>query len=153
MTSPRLALQALSVGLALLCVTPAFAEIYKWTDENGNVVFSEKPPPDGKAEALKPRVGRASPPAAASGPAAAAEPQSDITDASHGQAPEKLTPEQIARKRQNCENAKSQLADMQSARANRLQYVNEQGERAFLTPEQREERTRKAREAIKEYCS
>jgi hypothetical protein len=39
---------------------PAFAEVYKWTDENGNVHFGSQPPP-GKKEEVKIRDTRSSP--------------------------------------------------------------------------------------------
>jgi len=38
------------LGLVLLATQPALAQLYKWTDENGKVHFSDKPPPKGKAE-------------------------------------------------------------------------------------------------------
>jgi len=34
----------------------AFAEIYKWTDENGTVHFASKPPPQLKAEKVNVQV-------------------------------------------------------------------------------------------------
>jgi hypothetical protein len=41
---------------ALVLITnPASAKIYKWVDENGNVQFSQSPPPKGKAVEVKPR--------------------------------------------------------------------------------------------------
>lgn len=30
------------------------AKVYRWTDENGQTVYSQSPPPDGKAEEIKP---------------------------------------------------------------------------------------------------
>ena len=38
------------LGLVLLAVQPALAQLYKWTDENGKVHFSDKPPPKSKGE-------------------------------------------------------------------------------------------------------
>lgn len=140
---------AVFAAATLLLAAPAGAQVYKWTDENGNVVFSEKPPPGKEAETVTPRVSRPGSPSVASGSAPAG---GGEAEAKSGQETE-LTPEQKARKKQNCENAKSQLADMQSDRANRLQYVTETGERAFITPEQRDERMNKAREAIQKFCS
>ncbi|UJJ30099.1 DUF4124 domain-containing protein [Halopseudomonas maritima] len=33
---------------ALLCTTPAWADVYTWTDANGNTVYSDKPNPNAK---------------------------------------------------------------------------------------------------------
>ncbi len=38
------------LGLALLATQPALAQLYKWTDDNGKVHFSDKPPPKSKGE-------------------------------------------------------------------------------------------------------
>lgn len=40
---------------AALCCAPALqaAKLYKWVDEQGNVTYSEKKPPDGKAETIR----------------------------------------------------------------------------------------------------
>lgn len=38
------------LGLVLLAVQPALAQLYKWTDENGKVHFSDKPPPKSEGE-------------------------------------------------------------------------------------------------------
>ncbi|MCP4875949.1 MAG: trypsin-like serine protease [Gammaproteobacteria bacterium] len=46
---PRLTCFSL-LGLVLLTVQPALAQLYKWTDEKGKVHFSDKPPPKSKGE-------------------------------------------------------------------------------------------------------
>ena len=38
------------LGLALLALQPAQAQLYKWTDENGKVHFTDKPPKQLKKE-------------------------------------------------------------------------------------------------------
>lgn len=38
------------LGLALLATQSALAQLYKWTDDNGKVHFSDKPPPKSKGE-------------------------------------------------------------------------------------------------------
>lgn len=40
---------------------PAAAALYKWTDANGRVVYSDQPPADQKAETLKPSVAPSDP--------------------------------------------------------------------------------------------
>ena len=39
--------------IALLLSAPSFAELYKWTDENGEIIYSDEPPPQG-AETIDP---------------------------------------------------------------------------------------------------
>ena len=57
---------------------------------------------------------------------------------------EELTPEQRAKKIQNCTNAQKQIADMTADRNMRLQYTNEKGELAFITPELQQARLSEA---------
>ena len=33
---------------ALLCASPVWADVYTWTDANGNTVYSDKPNPNAK---------------------------------------------------------------------------------------------------------
>lgn len=64
----------IALGLALACAGGAAAAPYKWVDKDGNVHYSDKPPPSGvKAEQveLKPLTEVNSPPPAASSDAAA----------------------------------------------------------------------------------
>ncbi len=42
-------LTVLAIALAL---SPAFAEIYKWTDESGRVVFGDRPPEDSSVQSV-----------------------------------------------------------------------------------------------------
>jgi glutaredoxin len=66
------------VGLCLLAATAASAEIYRWTDSDGRIHYSDKPPADRKVQQVKIRVQSISGPAvvtqarAAPAPSAAA---------------------------------------------------------------------------------
>lgn len=51
----------IATGLAILAQS-ASAQIYRWTDENGKVIFSDSPPPKGKVETVK---GKPTPPSEA----------------------------------------------------------------------------------------
>jgi glutaredoxin len=46
-------IRAALLAIAFASAPPAFAEIYKWTDSNGKVHFSDRAPPDAKAQKLK----------------------------------------------------------------------------------------------------
>ena len=134
----------LTLTALLIPIAPRAAEVYKSVDADGNVVFSQQPPKDSKAEVVTPRYAKQPVPAAATptpagGSAAPA-------------APVVLTAAQKANKQQNCDTATQQLKDLRSPRANRLQYVNEKQERSFLTPEQSANRIKDAEDKIKQYC-
>ena len=64
------------LGLAALAALPAFAQLYKWTDDKGVIHYSDKAPPKGTAKAVETRINSYSGPATVSttgAPAAAAQ--------------------------------------------------------------------------------
>lgn len=145
-------MRALSLPALLvlaLCAAPVCAEVYKSVDENGNVVFSQTPPKDGKAEVIKPRYAKQ--PAASAPMAAPIVPPSGQAEKKKEAAPE-LTPEQIAAKQKNCDLANQKLKELRGPRPNRLQYVNENQELAFLTPELVEQRIKEAEAIVARDC-
>lgn len=145
-------MRALSLATLLalpLCALPVCAEVYKSVDENGNVVFSQTPPKDGKAEVIKPRYAKQ--PAASAPMTAPIVPPSGAAEKKK-EAPPELTPEQLAAKRKNCDLANQKLKELRGPRPNRLQYVNENQELAFLTPELVEQRIKEAETIIARDC-
>src|SRR5450432_1090968 len=53
---------AAGLGAALaLAATASHAILYKWTDENGRVVYGDQPPPGAKPEKLNTGIGPADP--------------------------------------------------------------------------------------------
>ncbi len=152
--------RALVLGSLLLSAS-SHAEIYKSVDQDGNVVFSQKPPAGVQSETVKPRYAkRPSKPAgsgatvggaeaATNAPDAAAEPG---TPAASPAPPTELTPEQKANKAKNCANARGQLKQLQGPRANRLQYLNEKNERAFYSEDERAAKIKETEKAAKKYC-
>jgi hypothetical protein len=38
--------------------SPAFSEVYQWTDENGNTIYSDSPPPGVNSKLKKLRIDR-----------------------------------------------------------------------------------------------
>jgi hypothetical protein len=147
-------------GAALLTVlavsaSVATAEVYKSVDENGRVVFSQKPPQGTKSEVIKPRYSKP-PTAPAGGPAPFVPPAQPggmpNATGDAGKAKE-LTPEQKEAKQKNCETARERLAQLQGPRSNRLQYTNDQGERAYFTPEDLEKHITDAQAKIAENCA
>ena len=140
--------------LVALLTTTAMAEVYKSVDENGNVVFSQKAPKDTKSEVIKPRFSKPPTPAAGAGPFVPPTQPGALPSATAAPpaAPE-LTPEQIAAKQKNCDTAHQRLKELQGPRANRLQYVNDQQELAFLTPELLAGRIKEAQDVVAKNCA
>jgi hypothetical protein len=67
----------------------------------------------------------------------------------------KPTKEQLAKMKELCTQAKAsaaQLSGENGERTNRLQYVDKNGERAFLTEDQIQERLKDMKQKIKDYC-
>ena len=126
--------------------------IYKWTDDEGNVHYSSSPPPDQQAETVKP------PPATDSEAAQKSlqksrdilqPPEEKNKDSEKKKAAAEAEPDPAAKKKR-CEAARKALEQLRTA--NRLQYINEDGERAYMTPEQRAEREKKAQEMVEKNC-
>src|SRR5262245_35923090 len=61
-------MRAMTFKLPLLCaaallLSPAFAQLYKWTDDKGVIHYSDKAPPKGNAKAVEVKVNSYSGPA------------------------------------------------------------------------------------------
>ena len=140
--------------LALLSTTAAVAEIYKSVDENGNAVFSQKAPRDAKSEVIKPRFSKPpTPPAGAAPFVPPTQPGALPSATDAAPATPELTPEQRAAQHKNCDDAHARLKELQGPRANRLQYVNDQQELAFLTPELLATRIKEAQDIAAKNCA
>lgn len=140
----RLALhfsRALPLAASLILATaPAAAELYKWTDAEGKVHFSDQPPPpEVKAPVtVKPR--RPGAPAASATPAATGAPtyveqeaefrKRQVETAEKAKA-EKQAADEAAEKQRNCEQARARVASLEVG--GRITRTNAAGEQIFLT--------------------
>lgn len=165
-THPRgrllLTLSAMLITSLLLLSSQADAGLYKYRDENGNVVYSQTPPPEGDYEYMKtpetPRSVREAQrraPAATPGPPGTpgtpqATPQDPLTDPAASDDP--TVQAELARaqeiRRQNCERAKKNLEVYTVFRRIR----NEEGEVVYVDDNVRQQRIAEAKAAIKEFC-
>ena len=95
-------------ALLLAACGVAQAEVYKWVDANGRVVFSDQPPPGKKVDRVKVYPGGAQPAAAvaASAPAAAG----GSLDADVKALNERIEKHNRDVKTQNCKTAQANLA-------------------------------------------
>ena len=150
----RLLTQGLIIPLVALLATTVAAEIYKSVDENGKVVFSQEAPKGIQSEVIKPRSSKPPTPAAGAGPfVPPIQPGALPSATAAPAAAPALTPEQLAAKQKNCDTAHQRLKELQGPRANRLQYVNDQQELAYLTPELLSGRIKEAQDVVAKNCA
>jgi len=135
--------------VALLVVTAANAEIYKWTDSNGDIHYSERKP-DVKANVkmVIPRNVNASAPRPTVAERddnwaneQAAEAEREATAAADAEA--------AATVKQNCEQANKRAASLERPRVNK---VDADGTRTRMPEEWRQSQLAEARAAISQYC-
>ena len=126
-------------ALAFICCFAAFAvqaQVYKWTDDKGQVHYTETPPPQDATQIKVPTGGPASAPAPASEAKADAAP-----------APAAGTPEAKAKR---CEFEKQQLKVLEGSV---VTYKNEKGEYVKMDDAKREASRKLVEDNIKRYCS
>jgi type IV secretory pathway VirB10-like protein len=151
-------------ALALLALTvPAHAQ-WKWRDERGQIHVSDIPPPRDVQEKdvlqrPDPAARKPSPPPAPAAPAAV--PGKAATDPELDERKRKADQEQAARQKaddkqaksaraENCQRAREQLATMESGM--RVMRVKPDGEREYLSDDQRASEAQRARGIIASDC-
>lgn len=133
----------------VLASTTALAGTYKWVDEDGNVVYSQHPPPQGKYEAIKVKPSQRHNPAAGQSADRSKKFLDDATSNRKNQAKLKAENEKnLALRKKNCDTAKQQLQFYTVYRRKK----NDQGEYVRVTDAEREAGLTESRAAIKEFC-
>jgi Domain of unknown function (DUF4124) len=158
----RLFALLLALLTQLACGT-AYAQAYRWVDQNGKTRYGDVPPPGVKATALKSPSGGYAPQAPA--PAAAA---NDAKGAAKGpvdpaqafnerRLKEKEDAEKADKERagseqrqKNCERSKGYLSALESGQ--RISTTSPQGERAFLDDAGRQAQLEETRAEIAKNC-
>ena len=140
----------LSMLLLLLWPVTSFA-IYKWTDENGKVHYTQSPPPDGNAEEKTFQLPPQSVNEAARKKSAKQKETADsLQEDRHKIAAEqKKSQEELAKQHADCERAKQVLASYQRPRVN---AVEANGQLRRLGEEERQATLAKAQQYEKELC-
>ncbi|MFV8833468.1 DUF4124 domain-containing protein [Aquisalimonas sp. APHAB1-3] len=136
-------------GLAMLLAATTNADIYQWTDDDGNVHFGETPPANAEAERLDHAPGPASRPddtaaeddQTGSGPPE--EPAPDEEPAADDDQADGVLAEA-------CEDARHNAEVYADESVRRVQ--TEDGDVQVLEPEQREARLEEARAFLDEHC-
>lgn len=138
----------------LLCTlaTTVPAEVYKWTDAQGNVHFGDRPPA-GKSETINMPSHEA--PAVPAVSEDRIEKQRRLLDAYaeerriKGEADEKARKEKAERKRK-CADLRDDLRNQENAGS--VYNLDKNGERVFLSNEEREASTAALRKEVEYWC-
>lgn len=137
-------------GVMALCA-PASAEMYKWVDDEGNVQYTQTPPPDRQAETIKP------PPSVDSESAGKTltekKQQLDMRRQQDSRAAEETqkVAAEAAKKKQACEAARQSLEKLQSTP--RVYEKDAYGDRRRIAEEERQKRISEAQERIGKTCN
>lgn len=133
----------------LLCGLPlaASAQIYKWTDANGQVHFSQNPPKTGAYTDVTP-TGPVS--GTEMGPKPAGRPRSGASSSSGGAAQANL--QARADDAERCAKANERISFLQEKTAHRLFVTGDDGQPARMTDEQFDQQLKDAQAAAQKYC-
>lgn len=139
--------------LLLIWIEPTSARTYRWVDENGVTVYSQSPPPSGKATIIK-----TPPPSPSSKPgetldklkARLNELNESNRKKSEAKAKEKKAAEDAEKNQRICEDAKKHLAYLEGI--GRLKKKMDDGNYKILAEEEKTAEMDKTRETISEYC-
>ena len=136
---------------ALALTLSAQAQVYKWVDKDGKVIYSDKPPPTDKGKELK--VPQA--PAAADSQAKSAVERDKALEKSRTEARDKAKAADEAAKRartsgEGCERARETLRGLEQG--GRFARTNEKGERVILDDEQLAAEKARAEKSVSDLC-
>lgn len=147
-------LTALALAAAIVAPSTGLARIYKWTDEDGNTVYSQSPPPRGVQSE---RIEEARPPA--EDPEATMESLRERTEAfeerrqarQDAEQEDDAAEEREALQQQVCEQLRKNLQVMQNN--NQVRQRSDDGEYEALSEEQRQARIASTQKRIEKECS
>ena len=138
----------------LLCISNVVtAGAYRYTDENGQTVYSQNPPTDRDAAVIKPPP----PPSSSASAEKAAMEQTIATDKANVEKAKEaqkeidtsnLTQEEM---RTNCEKARKYLGELQLK--GRIKLIGPDGQATMLTEEQKNAEIAKTQGMVKSYCT
>ena len=145
------------IAVAILLATATVAaQVYKWVDKDGQVQFSDTPPPPGatKAEAKKIDTGT-SVPAASTTPVKTLPDRAKDFDKRQKAAAENAKKADELQKREeiaeaNCKAVRTTLRELESGRA--IRRINDAGEFVVMSDEVREAELAKMRATVAESC-
>ena len=134
----------------LLCGLPlaASAQIYKWTDANGQVHFSQNPPKTGNYSDVTPQL-----PVSGTSTGGSSSPRpSGSGGASAPSAPSQQAMQAGADNAERCAKANERISFLQEKTAHRLYVTGDDGQPARMTEEQFGQQLKDANDAAAKYC-
>ncbi len=135
------------VLILALAAPVAGAQVYKWVDEKGHVQYGDKPPPGVKATPIEP------PPAPQGKPRPPQDLAAQEAEFRQRQIKQREEEEKLAReeklRQQRCDQAKNQLAFAERARR---RFRVENGERVYLSDEERVAERETLKASVAKYC-
>jgi hypothetical protein len=148
---PHLRLVCLTFMLSLFA-SAAFAEIYKWVDENGQTHYSQQAPRDIPATVIK------TPPPPAIDPniaqqqvdALITQQEADEQMSLEQQEQQQIAAEKLATQQSNCKIAQQQLEQYQNNPGRRI--MDADGNVTRLAEEERQQKIQESQENVTKYC-
>ena len=145
------------LGLAA-CAASVQAQVYKWTDKDGTVQYSDQPPPPDAAKSSLQKVISTSPssPAVQSDKAAAKAPDKvKDFEKRRSESAEKQTKADEAsrlaqRKQESCDDARANMKSLEAG--GRVSKVDANGERVFLDDDQMQQEIARVQNILAENC-
>ena len=134
--------------LALPLSALAEAKVYRWVDAQGQVHYSQTPPPEIGAQAHSTRTVPASPAAPSAAPAAA--PAKSAAPVAEAAKPDPAAEREARAKR--CTEARDRITYLEEKTPRRLGVEQPDGSLARMTEEEFEDRLNKARSEVAKNC-
>lgn len=147
-------LLALSSAL-LLMTSPAYAQLYKWVDEQGNVHYSDQPA-EGKTKSKSKLEIPNQPGAANSADSSQTWQEKELefqkrkSSAAANEAKKQKEAQEAKTKLENCESAKQNLSRLENVAP--VYTFNEKNGRTYLNEAQRAEAITQARKSVTDWC-
>jgi hypothetical protein len=142
------------VVISMILVSPlACAAVYKWTDSNGEVHYTQTPPAQGKVTKLPPPPGPSS--SAKDEQKHVEDMQKKMIDAEQKAQTDKVNAEKNAIEERtraiNCQRAKDKLAKLEAK--DRIRKETAAGKSEILSPEEKDVEIVQTKASVEEYCS
>jgi hypothetical protein len=125
----------------------ASAQIYKWTDADGQVHFSQTPPKIGEYQNVTPLY-----PVSGSGSQLARH-SASASSSGDGDAAQQQALQAKADDEERCAKARERISFLQEKTAHRLMVTGDDGQPARMTDEQFNQQLQDAQDAASKYCS
>lgn len=139
---------AVLVASTLVPVTGYSATTYKWTDDEGNIVYGDRPPKGVDAEMIRISTGTSSSQESASAAKTPAEQEEEANAKAKAAQTAGVSPEKA---KEFCQQAKGNLEVLENNAL--IRQADENGEERILSETEKLEQINTAREISRRYCN